>query len=129
MLNDTLSNALSAILNNERIGKKECVVTPVSKVITTVLTLLNKFQYIGSFEQVAQTRGGQVKVNLLGNINKVGVIKPRYSVKVADYEKFEKRYLPAFGMGVILVSTSQGIMSHKEAKEKNLGGKLIAYCY
>jgi len=129
MLNDTLSNALSTILNSERIGRKDVEVRPVTKVTTKVLTLLNKFQYIGGFEQVSQGRGGVLKVHLLGNINKVGVIKPRYSIQVSDYQKFEKRYLPAFGMGVLIVSTSKGLMSHTQAKEQNLGGKLIAYCY
>lgn len=129
MLNDTLGNALSNILNHERVGKKEVKLTPVSKVITKVLTLLNKHMYIGSYESTSEARGGQLTVHLLGNINKVGVIKPRYAVQVSDYEKFEKRYLPAAGMGLLVVSTSKGMMSHKEAKEQNLGGKLIAYCY
>lgn len=129
MLNDTLGNALSNILNHERIGKTECMVTPVSKVITTVLTLLNKHRYIGTYETLSESRGGKITVNLIGAINKVGVIKPRYSVTMKEYEKFEKRYLPAFGMGVLIVSTSKGLMTHTEAKEQNLGGKLIAYCY
>ncbi len=129
MLNDNLSNALSAILNHEKVAKKECTLTPINSVITRVLTLLNKNHYIGAYEQTIKSRGGTIKVHLLGNINKCGVIKPRYSVQVDEYEKFEKRYLPAFGMGVLIVSTSKGFMTHREAKEQNLGGKLIAYCY
>ena len=129
MLNDTLSNALSNILNHERIGKPACKVTPVSKMITTVLTLLNKHRYIGTYETLSESRGGVINVNLIGAINKVGVIKPRYSVQLNEYEKYEKRYLPAFGMGVLIVSTPKGLMTHTEAKEQNLGGKLIAYCY
>ena len=44
-------------------------------------------------------------------------------------EKFEKRYLPAKGFGLIIVSTSKGLMTHVDAEEKNIGGKMIAYCY
>jgi small subunit ribosomal protein S8 len=129
MLNDTLSNALSTILNHENVAKKQCKITPVNKIITRVLTLLNKNLYIGAYDQTSEARGGSINVHLIGKINKCGAIKPRYSVQVEEYEKFEKRYLPAFGMGILIVSTSKGFMTHREAKEQHLGGKLIAYCY
>ncbi|MDZ4226799.1 MAG: 30S ribosomal protein S8, partial [Candidatus Pacearchaeota archaeon] len=60
---------------------------------------------------------------------KCGVVKPRFPVKLDEFEKFEKRYLPAKNFGIIIVSTSNGIMTHIEAKEKKLGGRLIAYIY
>ena len=72
------------------------------------------------------TKGGYLKINLLGSINAIGVIKPRFAVSVDEFEKFEKRFLPAQDMGIILVSTSKGIMTHTEAKNK-IGGKLFAY--
>ncbi|MBW2974221.1 30S ribosomal protein S8 [Candidatus Woesearchaeota archaeon] len=129
MLNDTLATALSAVINMEKTGKKECVIRPSSKIIKFVLKIMNENNYIGSFEEVATAKGNMLKVNLLGNINKCGAIKPRYSVKKAGYEKFEKRYLPAKDFGIIFVSTSKGILTHNEAKKKGLGGKLIAFCY
>jgi len=46
-----------------------------------------------------------------------------------EYEKWEKRFLPAFDFGLLIVSTSQGVMTHKEAREKGIGGRLIAYVY
>jgi len=129
MLNDTLATALSAILNKEKIGKKECIVRPSSKIIKAVLKIMNENNYIGSFEDVVTAKGNLLKVNLLGNINKCGAIKPRYSVKKNEYEKFEKRYLPAKDFGIIFVSTPRGIVTHTEAKKKNIGGRLIAFCY
>ena len=129
MLNDTLATALSAILNREKIGKKECAIRPSSIIIKTVLRIMNENNYIGSFEEVITVKGNLIKVNLIGNLNKCGAIKPRYSVKKDGYEKFEKRYLPAKDFGIIFVSTPKGIMVHTEAKKKKMGGKLIAYCY
>ncbi|MBW2979984.1 30S ribosomal protein S8 [Candidatus Woesearchaeota archaeon] len=129
MLNDSLANALSVILNAEKIGKKECVIRPVSKVIKKVLSVMKDNYYIGDLQEIKDNRGGLIKVNLLGNINKCGAIKPRFSVKKDLYEKFEKRFLPAKDMGVIIVSTSQGIMSQADAKKKGLGGRTLAYCY
>ena len=59
----------------------------------------------------------------------MGAIKPRFAVKATEYEKFEKRYLPAKGFGILIVSTVKGLMTHYEAKQQGLGGRLIAYCY
>jgi small subunit ribosomal protein S8 len=42
---------------------------------------------------------------------------------------WEKRYLPALGMGYMMVSTNQGVMIHSEAREKGLGGTLLAFIY
>ena len=46
-----------------------------------------------------------------------------------DFEKYEKRFLPAKDFGIIIMTTPQGIMTHIEAKKKSTGGKLLAYCY
>jgi len=129
MLNDPLANALSGILNYDRMGKKLYLVHPASKTVEKVLLILNEQGYLGSAERVTDARGGVLKVNLLGNINKCGVVKPRFAVTMDEYEKFEKRFLPAKGVGVLIVSTVKGMMTHEEAKSQNLGGRLIAYCY
>ena len=129
MLNDPLASALSKIMNCEKIGKKLCLIKPSSKVIKEILRLMNENNYIGEFTQIEDGRGGILKVNLLGKINKCGVIKPRSPIKNDGYEKLEMRYLPAKDFGVILVSTPKGILTHIEAKKKKLGGIVIAYCY
>ncbi|MEM4282346.1 MAG: 30S ribosomal protein S8 [Candidatus Woesearchaeota archaeon] len=129
MLNDPLSNVLSTILSYEKIGKRSVLLRPASKMVKAVLDLLNKEGYVGSYETESTARGGLLKLNLLGQINKCGVVKPRFSVKKNGFEKFERRYLPARGMGILIVSTQKGLMSHEEAKRLGLGGKLIAYCY
>lgn len=129
MLNDPLANALSAILNAERIGRKECEIRPTSKIIKKVLSVMKDNLYVGDVQEVKDSRGGLIKVNLLGNINDCAAIKPRFSVKKDLYEKFEKRFLPAKGMGVIIVSTPQGIMTQTDAKKKGLGCRLLSYCY
>ncbi|MBW2973268.1 30S ribosomal protein S8 [Candidatus Woesearchaeota archaeon] len=129
MNNDPLANALSAMLNYETVGKKEIIITPTSKVILGVLKILNANQYVGAVDKITDEKGGVIKLHLLGNINKCGVIKPRFSVGWKEFEKFEKRYLPAKGMGIIIISTPKGLMTLDEAREKKTGGKLIAYCY
>ena len=128
-LNDPLSNTLSKILNYERAGKKECIVRPSSKIILKVLEILKKENYIKDFELVDSNKGGVLKIGLLGSINKCNAIKPRFSYNKDNAEKFEKRYLPAKDFGIIILSTTKGIMTHLEAKNKGFGGTLLAYCY
>ena len=129
MLNDTLSASLSKIKNYEKISRKEVVIETVSNELKKVLEILQDSLYVGSFEEITDKKGGVLKLNLIGHINQVGTIKPRFAVGKADFEKYEKRYLPAKDFGIIIVSTSQGMMTHIEAKKKGIGGKLIAYCY
>ncbi len=128
-MNDPLANALSSILNDEKVGRHESMTAPSSKIIRKVLEVIKDNGYIGSFEEIKNGRGDSIKINLLGNINKCGVIKPRYSIKNDQFEKFEKRYLLARGMGILILSTPAGIMSHNDAKKKRIGGRLLAYCY
>lgn len=129
MNNDPIANLLSNMLNAEKIGKKSIAVKPYSNLIGNVLTLLKEHKYIKEYTVEDDHKGGIITVQLHGSINKCGVIKPRFSIKASNIQKAEERYLPAKDMGIIIITTPQGIMTHYQAKEKNIGGKLLAYCY
>ncbi len=129
MLNDPLANMMSLILNNELVGKSECLIKPVSKIIKEVLKVMKENGYVGDFNETEDSRGNYLKLTLVGNINKCSVIKPRYNVKNNNFENFERRYLPAKDIGILFVSTPRGIMTHYDAKSKKTGGRLLAYCY
>ena len=128
-LNDTLSNALSHLNNSEKSGKEYCEIKNSSKLIIEVLKILKKYNYIENYESKKTNQGEFTTVHLKSAINKCGSIKPRFPTQLSEFEKFERRYLPANNFGIIIVSTSKGIMTHNEAIKNRLGGKLIAYCY
>ena len=128
-LMDPLADALTNIRNNELQVNDSCVISLASNLIGHVLGVMQKESYIGNFELVEDGMAGKFNVELLGNINKCGVIKPRHAVKKDKFEKFEKRYLPAKNFGILIVTTPQGIMTHNEAKERGIGGRLLAYMY
>lgn len=128
MRHDLLADALNIINNAERKGKRSCVV-PASKLIKNILMAIHKGNYIGDFEFIDDGKSGTFRVALLGKINKSQTIKPRFAVGVDEYEKWESRYLPARNIGILVVSTSRGIMSQKEAIENKTGGRLLAYVY
>ncbi len=127
--NDNLANVLSQIDNGRRVGKSTIVTASSSTFIKQVLQLMQQEGYLGKIEEVQDSKGNHLSINLLAALNKCGVIKPRFAIKLDNFEKFEKSYLPARGFGIIIVSTSKGLMTHEKAKEQSIGGKLISYCY
>jgi len=128
MLNDPLADALSNITNYERARKNE-VLIPASKTIGNILKIMQDYGFIGTFEFIDDGKSGNYKVELIGNINKCGVIKPRFPVKKDEFEKWEKRFLPAKNFGILLISTPGGITSHRDAYKNETGGRLLAYVY
>lgn len=128
MLQDSLADVLSAMKNAEKIGRRDCI-TRASKEIKSVLKVLQEHGYIGSFEFVEDGKSGKFKIDLKGKIIDCNVIKPRFSVRLEEFEKWEKRFLPAREFGLLILSTPKGIIDHKKAKELHTGGKLLAFCY
>jgi small subunit ribosomal protein S8 len=126
---DTLSNGLTTLINNEMRNKHECIIHPASKLLGRVLRIMQLNGYIGEFEFVDDGRSGKFKVQLLGRINKCGAVRPRYSVRIEEFKEWEKKILPSREVGTMVISTPKGILSHREAREKHLGGKLLAFVY
>ncbi len=85
--------------------------------------------YIGDFEVIDDRRGGKIVVELLGRINKCGVISPRFDVKVTEYEKVVANLLPSRQFGYIVLTTNFGIIDHERARRKHTGGKLLGFFY
>lgn len=129
MLLDPLSNALSTIENNEAVGNDIAYISPVNYLIKEILRILNDGGYIQEAMYIENNRGGIYKVRLNGAIHEVKAINPRFPVKHDEIEKWEARYLPSHALGYLILTTPKGVMTHRKAKEKNIGGKLIAYVF
>ena len=126
---DPLSDAFVRIYNAEQAGHYEVSLSPASKLLDNMLKIMQMQGYVGDFERVSDGRGDAFRVELVGAINRCGVIKPRHSVKRADFDKWESRYLPARDFGLLILTTNQGVMHHYDAKEEKIGGRLLADVY
>lgn len=124
MSQDIVADALNQIMNMKRAGKKEVEVKRYSKFLISVLAIAKLKGYVAGYE----IHGTSLKIKL-GKLNSCNAIKPRLMIKVSDIERYVKRYLPAKNIGVLIISTSRGLVTHPTAFEKNLGGSLIAYFY
>ncbi|MFC5972582.1 30S ribosomal protein S8 [Halomarina salina] len=127
--NDPLASALSELNNAESVGHLNQTVQPASNIIGSILEVFYDRGYVDGFQFVDDGKSGRFEVELKGAINECGPVKPRYSAKADGYEKWEKRFLPARDYGTLIVSTSEGIMSHYEARDSGIGGQVIAYVY
>lgn len=124
-----LSNALTSIKNAEAMGHRQVILWPVNRLIYYTLRVLQRYGYVGEVEYVDDGRGGKYVVQLLGRINDIGAIRPRFPVKWREIPQWEQKFLPARQIGILVVSTNSGVMSHIEARERRLGGVLLAYVY
>jgi small subunit ribosomal protein S8 len=127
-MTNTLADCCNMLKSAERARKKEVIISPASKLIQKVLRIFQQHAYIGEFERYDDGRQGKFKIALLGKINECGGLM-RLNYKIGDYEKLERRLLPAPGLGLIILTTNQGIMTMSEAEENNIGGLTLCYIY
>lgn len=127
-MNDLVSSLFTTLQNNEMVRNRDCLVK-ASKLVGEILKVLQRNGYIGAFEFIDNGRGGLFKIQLLGRINRSAPIRPRISVKLREFEFYEQRYLPGRNIGLLVVTTPKGVMSHEEAKKLRTGGRLMGYVY
>jgi small subunit ribosomal protein S8 len=126
---NTVADAMSTLKNAADTGRAECTVQPAGTMIGEMLRVMKEAGYIREYTLVEDGRGNQFKVVMSGLINKCGAISPRFSVKLNDMESWEQLYLPSKSIGMLMVSTSKGVMSHIEARQLGIGGELLGYVY
>ncbi|HDR73399.1 MAG TPA: 30S ribosomal protein S8 [Methanoculleus sp.] len=124
-----IADAMSTLKNAADTGKGDCIVEPASKLLGAMLGIMKEKGYISDFEFIDDGRGGQFHISLNGRINKCGAITTRYSVKAGDMEFWETQYLPAKDFGILLLSTSKGVLSHEGARKEGVGGELLGYVF
>jgi len=74
-------------------------------------------------------RSGKIVVELIGRINKCGVISPRFDVGYYEIEQWIVNLLPSRQFGFVVMTTTFGIMDHEEARRKRTGGKILGFFY
>ena len=124
MSQDIVADGLNRIMNAKRAGKTSVTLKYYSKFLTNVLAIGKLKKYISDYHMTPE--GLVVE---FGKFHFCMAVKPRYVVKVGEIDKYVRRYLPARGMGVIIISTSSGLVTHQTAFEKKIGGSVIAYFY
>jgi len=126
-MTDPISDMLVRIKNAIR-AKHETVDVPQSKVKASVLKILKDEGFIDNYYKVEDEQHGVLRVELKYNREGKGVIKSLKRVSKPGLRIYvKKEEIPKIlgGLGTVILSTSKGILTGKEAKKQNIGGEII----
>ncbi len=126
-LSDPISDFLIRFKNAARAGKEEFT-APFSKMKAEIARILKEEGYIWSYE--VDTEGDfpsiKVKVRYIDGTPALTDLKKESKPGLRRYIGVEEIPKVLGGMGITILSTSQGLMAGHSAKKKNVGGELIA---
>ncbi|MDG1855234.1 MAG: 30S ribosomal protein S8 [Verrucomicrobiales bacterium] len=126
-LSDPISDFLIRFKNAARAGKEEFT-APFSKIKAEIARILKEEGYIWSYQ--VDTEGDfpsiKVKVRYIDGTPALTDLKKESKPGLRRYIGVEEIPKVLGGMGITILSTSQGLMAGHSAKKKNVGGELIA---
>ena len=126
MSQDIVADGLNSIRNAKKAGKETLRIKRISNLLIEVLKIMKQKGAIKRYKIDAKEKALEIT---LGDLFECKAIKPRFSVTKDNVEKYRRRYLPARNIGIMIISTNKGLMTHEEAQEEKTGGSLIAYFY
>ena len=123
---DQIADLITRIRNAVAVGKNEILV-PTSKLKQGVVEVLAKNGYISSFEvQAGEPRGLlKVVINEQGTNAKINEIDKVSKPGRRVYSSADELPVIKSGRGMVIVSTSKGLMTGREAKKNRLGGEIL----
>lgn len=131
VMTDPIADMLTRIRNANQM-KHLTVLVPASKIKLEILNVIKKEGYIEDVEFVEDGKQGEIKVTLKYTEKKERVIKGITRISkpgLRVYAKSTEMPKVLNGLGVAVVSTSNGVMTDREARQQHLGGEVIAYIW
>ncbi|MBI2045027.1 30S ribosomal protein S8 [Candidatus Pacearchaeota archaeon] len=126
MSHDVVADGLNVIKNAKMAGKEIVKIKTISNLLIEVLKIMKQKEAIKKYKIDAKEKSVEVHI---GNLYECKAIKPRFTIKRGQIDRYRRRYLPSRQIGTIVISTNKGLMTHDEAEEEQSGGCLIAYFY
>ncbi len=131
MNSDTISDFLTRIRNAQQAGHRR-VDIPASKVKRAMAKILVDKGYISKFIDIDDNKQGVLRLFLKYDAYGQPVIKELKRISKPGLRKYRgSEDLPRMygGLGIIIISTSKGLMTDKEAKKLNVGGEILCSVY
>jgi len=127
-VSDPIADMLTRIRNANK-ARLDNVVMPSSGLKAEIAKIMYEEGYISSFEVIdGKTTNGILKIHLRYNRNKSAIISGLKRISKPGLRVYtEKTKIPRIlgGLGTVVVSTSQGVMTGKKAKELGIGGEVL----
>ena len=131
MVNDSIADMLTRI-RNAQTAKHESVSVETSKMKKTIAQILLDEGYIASFEEVENGKFTNLVINLkyvnknqrvITGLKRISKPGRRIYAGAQDLPKVLN------GLGIVIVSTSKGVMTDREARKLKIGGEVLAYVW
>jgi small subunit ribosomal protein S8 len=118
-------------IRNAHMAKKENLDVPSSTMILAILGILKKESYIDDFKLIQDKKQGTVRIYLKYVAGKPAITKIRRVSRPGLRLYVRKDKVPTVlrGRGMAIISTSHGLITNVEAKEKGFGGEVIGYVW
>ena len=130
-MTDPIADMLTRIRNANTVGHTT-VDVPASKMKKSIAGILTEEGYINGYEVIEDNKQGTIRIQMKYGANKERVIsgikkisKPGLKV----YAKADEVPRVLGGLGIAIISTSNGIISDKEARKLGIGGEVICYVW
>jgi small subunit ribosomal protein S8 len=131
-MNDRIADMLTRIRNANTM-KYDTVEVLGSKMNEEISRILKSEGYISDYKVEKSTKGDKITLNLkYANNKKEKVITGLKRISKPGLRVYAKASeLPRVinGLGIAIISTSEGVMTDKEARNKGLGGEVLAYIW
>lgn len=130
-MTDPIADMLTRIRNGAR-AKHEHVEVPASRMKLEIARILKQEGYIRNFRLLSNEKQGSIKVQL--KYDQKGNSPIRYIQRVSKpggrkYARVEQLPRVLNDLGIAIVSTSRGLMTAKEARQRRLGGEVICHIW
>ena len=131
VINDPIADMLTRIRNG-LIARHDAVTIPASNMKKSIAKILLDEGYIKSVDYIDDGLQGQIKVTLKYVAGKESVIKGLKRISkpgLRVYAKSDEIPRVLGGLGIAIVSTSNGVMTDKAARNAGVGGEVLAYIW
>jgi len=127
---DLVADALT-IVRNAIMAKKEAADVPASNTLKSIFEILKREGYIDDFKSVEDKKQGILRVYLKYVNLKSAIISIKRISKpgLRIYVKRDKIPFVLRGRGLAIISTSKGLVTDAEARQKGMGGEVVAYVW
>ena len=131
VMTDPIADYLTRI-RNANMAKHDSVEIPASNIKKSLTEILKQEGFIRDYEVTEDSKQGVIKITLKYGPNGERVISGLKRISkpgLRNYVSADNLPKVLNGLGIAIVSTSAGILTDKEAREKNVGGEVIAYVW
>jgi len=130
-MTDPISDYLTRIRNAQKAGHKK-VDIPASNIKRNITKILLQNNFIQNYINIDDGKQGLVRVYLKYGINSLPIINGLRRISKPGrrvYVNNESVPRVLNNLGIAVMSTSQGVITNKEAKKRNIGGEVLCYIW